>query len=84
MEPPTIQGYSSIHHPGTNKSSGTAIYYKNSLRAEEITANAQDPHHHRVVAAKLGDVIVIEAYAPVSSATEEKRESFFAFLITVI
>ena len=37
-----------------------------------------------MIAAKIGNVIVIEAYSPVSSAPEPQREEFYSILTSFI
>ena len=82
--PPDIRGYNYFYNSHCSASAGTAIYYKASLPAAEIQLDVPAEIRHRYTAAKIGDTVVVEAYAVVDSSSERDREEFFAGLIAVI
>ena len=54
------------------------------MPAAELKLDVPEEIRHRYTAAKIGDTVVVEAYAVVDSSSEREREEFFAGLIAVI
>ena len=82
--PPDIKGYNFFYNNYTSASAGTAIYYRSHMQAAEINVKVPSEIRHRYTAARIGDTVIIEAYAVVDSTNDGEREKFFAGLMNVL
>ena len=84
--PPEIYGYKHFENNHTNRSSGTALYYRLFSKAEQLQhpAEANQELKSRITMAKINNTWIAECYAPVSSANEETREEFYAYVAEAI
>ena len=54
------------------------------MQATEIRLKVPTEIRHRYTAARIGDTVIVEAYAVVDSTNEREREQFFAALTNVM
>ena len=81
-----IPGFKHFHNNYASNSSGTAIYYRISSKAEQLhhSAEASLKLRSRITMAKIDNTWMGEFYAPVNSTKAEEREEFYAYAAEAI
>jgi exonuclease III len=71
-------------HQGTTNSKGVGLWYDPRLPMDYLELKGiGEEVKARIIAMTLGDIGIIEAYAPVSGASEEERGDFYTDLNAV-
>ena len=79
---PVIDGYKWFGNNGTGRSCWVRLYLKEEIRqVSEIQGTGEEKDKGRIICVRLGDLAVVEEYAPVGSEAKETGEEFYQVLL---